>query len=250
MTHVLVIGMSHAIALAKAASGAVPGRVTYEIVNLHDAPRLYDRKTKALKLGGRSWERPDLVCMALEGNHHNTFSLLHTKQKFRLGDAELGAVPAGAGQEGGDLPFVPRDMLKAAFRRALGRLDRLTETIQAHFPGARFVHLCSPPPVLAMRPMPGPEDLPPDFNEMLYYLDFAACPPALRMRIFQVQAEIYAELAARHGSVFLAPPAQALTADGFLDSAHWDFDPTHGNARYGALVLAQIEAMLGQEVSA
>lgn len=245
--------MSHARALANAISGfeTMPRSLSFEAVNLHDIPEVYDRKSKTLTLDKRDWQQPDVVCLALEGNRHNIFSLLQTKHKFSLGDAEQGSIPPAdpkaVAQDMSDLQFVPRDMLKMAFRQGLGRVDILTGIIQSHFAGARFIHICSPPPVLAMRPLPAPEDRPADFNMSLYYLDFDACPPPLRLRIFEVQSEIYAEVAARHGAVFLAPPEQALTPDGFLDDAHWDSDPTHGNSLYGRLVLAQISAIVGTE---
>ena len=258
MTHVLVIGMSHVMALANAlAEGhGRPGAaafepVTFEIVNLREEPRLYDRKTRELRPERRRWRRPDVVCMAFEGNQHNVFSLLQTKQKFRIGDASLGSVPGageGAGEE--DALFVPRDLLKMQFLRKLGRIDALSEAIRAHFPAARLAHLCAPPPVLSMPPPPPPGERPEGLNMMIYYLDFGACTPGLRMKIYDLQTEIFAELAARHGTAFLPPPEQARRPDGFLDTPFWDFDPTHGNARYGRLVLDQIEAFAAMEIPA
>lgn len=248
--------MSHVSALANAAGRTddATGGLTYEFVNLRNEPALYDKREKKLLLANRQWSRPDMVCLALEGNLHNVFSLQQTKRTFSLGDAALGSVPPPdstvASQDSVNPQFVPRDMLKLAFQRKLSHLDGLIVAIAAHFPGARFVHVCAPPPVLSLPPMPSPEDQPPDFNPMIYYLDFGACTPALRLKIYQIQTEIFVELAARHGATFLHPPVQSLSPEGFLDTAYWDWDPTHGNARYGRLVLDQIEATVAAELIA
>lgn len=39
---------------------------------------------------------------------------------------------------------------------------------------------------------------------------------------------------------FIAPPAEAMDAEGYLRRPFWSRDPTHGNKRYGQLVLQQI----------
>lgn len=251
MSRVLIIGMSHVGALTRAIEELDHGSdpMEYEAVNLRVSPDICDLKRGSLLLENRTWRRPDVVCLALEGNQHNVFSLLHTKHKFRLGDAALGAVPALTSQNSSELQFVPRDMLKSEFKSKLWRIDAFAATIHAFFPQARFLHICAPPPVLAMPPKPPPEEQPEGFDMMLYYLDFDACPPDLRLKIYELQTEIFAEVAARHGAVLLDPPRQARRPDGFLDTAYFDVDPTHGNSRYGKLVLAQIEAFIGEEVA-
>lgn len=266
MTRILVLGMSHVMSLTAAwafmaaesgnaesgnvefgdteSGDAEPGPARFEIVNLRTAPDIFEPDSRILRLDGRSWQHPDVVCLALEGNLHNVFNLLKTPERFRLGDAESGSVPVAAVPDDPDCPaggwFVPRDMLRALFKRRLKRLDIWTDAIHARFPKARFIHICAPPPVLALPPLPDPAERRADQNVMMYFMGFDASPPLLRMKIFDVQTDIYAELAARHGAVFLAPPAMARMAGGFLDPAYWDNDPTHGNTAYGRLVIDQI----------
>lgn len=86
---------------------------------------------------------------------------------------------------------------------------------------------------------------------MAHFVNADIAPPPLRMKIFDVQTDVYTRCAAAFGAVFLEPPAAALTQDGFLDMAFWaTADPTHGNAAYGRLVIDQIKAVIGMDQDA
>ena len=200
-----------------------------------------------------------MVCLSIGGNLHNWFSLLENPRKFRLGDAVLGSVPPATLPQPGPYPdryFVPRDLLRSLFIQRLEETRILTEQIHAHFAQARFIQLCAPPPIKD-RPSPnavaapllaesrvlGQDGL--DQSKIIHIMAFDAAPPQLRMKVFEVQTDIYAAHAQTLGALFLPPPPEALTPDGFLDRPYWDTDPTHGNAAYGRLVLKQIRVAAG-----
>lgn len=92
-------------------------------------------------------------------------------------------------------------------------------------------------PVRALRPLdPGGPPLE-GAALMMRFLAFDAAPPELRVRIHAVQTDLAREEARRLGADFLDPPQAALSSDGLLADGFWDEDPTHGNARFGRLVL-------------
>ncbi len=221
--------MSHIGALRKAITAEQADFI--DTIALPALPEDLDPRRGEIKLWERKGLKANVVCLSIRGNFHNLFGLLENPEKFRLGDAVEGSVPTG----GSDRRFIPRDMLRAHFK---GQLDTLltkwNDLLHSRFPGARFVHICAPPPIedeAHLRAHPGP------FGPKMH---LGIAPRDLRMKIWELQVEIYEEQAARFGAVFLRPPAEALTADGFLKRAYWHGDPTHANALYGQLVLKQI----------
>ncbi len=226
----LILGMSHTRALADALRPDERGRV--EVVNLRDRPDLMPEGRGHLTLGARSWIRPDLLVLAMGGNLHNVFSLKENPRPFRLGDPREGAVPSDPARH-----FVPGDMLREHFARRLRSVARVTAQAQAHFPGVPALHLAPPPPVRALRPL-DPDGPPLEGAAlMMRFLAFDAAPPDLRLRIHAVQTDLARAEARRLGAAFQEPPEAALSPDGLLGDGFWNDDPTHGNARYGRLVL-------------
>ena len=51
--------------------------------------------------------------------------------------------------------------------------------------------------------------------------------------------------AGESGAIYLDAPAKAVDGNGFLRDEFCNADPTHGNARYGRLVLDQILSGIG-----
>ena len=69
-------------------------------------------------------------------------------------------------------------------------------------------------------------------------------PPLLvQYKLWLLWNDIAAELAEADGVRILRPPAQAADAQGLL-RPEFTHDVVHGNARYGALVLDQVHALL------
>lgn len=232
---ILILGMSHVRALRSALTAEDEALV--EVINLRLASDVFDSKTQKLSLGARNWSDFDVVCLSMGGNLHNVFSLMEGREPFALGDAQLGRVPT----QDMTRHFVPRDMLTAEFARRLKPMLQQERVAHEHFPRARFIHLCPPPPVRALRPSAASTTTLAAEVLLRFQMVFEAAPSSdLRRRIFDVQREIYAANASALGAVFLEPPAEAITPDGLLDDRYWDDDPTHGNAAYGRLVLRRV----------
>lgn len=64
--------------------------------------------------------------------------------------------------------------------------------------------------------------------------------PDLRLKCWKVQLQSLLRVCSELGIKPVLPPRKALTADGFLAPRYYADDVTHGNRRYGELVLTQI----------
>lgn len=226
---ILVIGMSHVEAIDRALSAADRGRI--RVIGLNREPRFYDVGANQLTLSAYEGRHPDLVCISLGGNFHNIFGLIELPQPIRIGDRAQGSVPADPVRA-----FLPHDLMRAHFERRIERLLGHAGAIHDRFAGARFLHLCAPPPIADESHLAAHPGV---FGARMH-LGFA--PRALRLVLHGLQRDIYAARAARLGAEFLDPPAAARDGDGFLRRDYWANDPTHGNADYGRLVLDQIRA--------
>ena len=67
-------------------------------------------------------------------------------------------------------------------------------------------------------------------------------PAGLRKNLYELQTEIFSDSCKNLDIPLIVPPQQALCEDGFLKEEYRNNDPTHANARYGALVWEQMKA--------
>lgn len=69
-------------------------------------------------------------------------------------------------------------------------------------------------------------------------------PPLHRYKLWRLQSLLIQEECRKHAITFLPVPQTARdNHGGCLKKGYWAADPTHANARYGALVIAQIDAL-------
>jgi hypothetical protein len=69
--------------------------------------------------------------------------------------------------------------------------------------------------------------------------------PELRLKTWNLQADCLEQLCCEVDIQLVRPPAEAVTADGFLAENCYAKDATHGNRRYGEMVLKQILDIAG-----
>ena len=79
--------------------------------------------------------------------------------------------------------------------------------------------------------------LPRVFQENLH---LGISPPAIRRKLHELHSDIARQAYAAMNIGFLGVPSACMDADGYLLPPYWSKDPTHGNAKYGALVIQQI----------
>ena len=227
----LLVGMSHTNAIRDALTQAeLP---CCAVLNVNAQPALMSEKTQSFDMTAFPDWRPDVVVLSMSGNTHNVIGLFNHPRPFAIGHPVHGRVPADP-----DRAFIPQDAARAFLAQKIAQRFAPFADLHAHYKGVTFVHLSAPPPV-------GDEDHiranPGSFAEML---PMGISPPDLRMALFDLQTDIYAERAAQHGAAFLLPPRAALTDTGFLGPGYVADDPTHGNAAYGRLVLNQIDSLM------
>lgn len=231
---ILVIGHSHLRALhdARAADRHLcPGiefafapldgdafRPAVSGAGLHEALRAL--------LGAR---RLVAVVLALLGNRHNEIGLARHPVPFDT------VVPGAA-----DLPLaegatlVPHGLVRKILVRRNVEAAMIMAAVRAATP-LPVLHVSSPPPI------PSEEHL--RAHARGYAPRFEAtgiAPRALRRKLWLIHSAIYRDLCHRNRIEFLPAPPEMCDADGMLIPEAWPDDPTHGNARYGAAVLAQI----------
>lgn len=69
--------------------------------------------------------------------------------------------------------------------------------------------------------------------------------PKLRLKCWEMQRDILVQICDEAGIATIPPPPEAVTEDGFLAEPYYANDVTHGNRRYGELVLKQVLEIAG-----
>lgn len=68
--------------------------------------------------------------------------------------------------------------------------------------------------------------------------------PISRLKLWRMEVRLLERWAASQGIGFVPPPAASVDPDGFLDHDYYFDDVTHANARYGRLVAQQISTIV------
>lgn len=230
---ILVIGMSHVEAIESALEERESRSI--RIINLNKEPDLYNQRTRRIDFSLLPAAPFTHVFVSYAGNYHNIFGLIEHPQKIAVGDAAAGRIPDEDGRW-----FLPEAMVRAHFAEVLEKAAfELIRDVQAHFAGRRVFCLGSPPPcgdAQHIRTFPGV------FRPRVHQ---GVSPMALRRKLYELQTGLVVETCARLGVPFVAPPEGVADAEGAMKREYWNNDPTHGNARYGRLVLDQIGQRTG-----
>jgi len=217
----LIIGNSHTHALELAASGIKDAR--FKVFRLGNKAAV-DVASAAIAMLGED----DTLVMSFGGVMHNHVSLLRHREPFDV---------LAGDEEANDLPIVTQSMLRHAFAHPTWCQRGKIEGFKAKT-GARVVHLATPPP------MADHEFI---MQQRIYYrgVSFAEHglnPASFRLKIWEIEMQTLAKVCEECGVGFLYPPEQARTAEGYLARDCYADDAAHANARYGRLVLEQLDA--------
>ena len=231
MTPILVIGSSHVNAVGRALSEAPDAAFALLQMRASDLP-----KSAADARRVYAGYRPDMVALMIGGNHHHAAGLLEGPEPF---DFECARVP------GVDTSrrIVSRREIRAALLATTEKARLRILTAREYFPDATMTYVCSPPPVA-------------DSGHILRTLhnmrqsegtivarageDPKVSPAAIRLKIFYIQIDVFAEFCQGHGIDFIPPPQAALDGSGFLAEPFRKGDPLHGNKLYGELVVRSL----------
>ncbi|MDO9527137.1 MAG: hypothetical protein Q7J57_16620 [Gemmobacter sp.] len=170
----------------------------------------------------------DVLCFLIQGNLHNVLGLINDPQPFWLAPAE----PNGQ--------LVSHSMMRAHMQARMKRNLEFAQAMAQAIPCRQRILIEPPPPAGDadhIRKHPGA------FAEKIA---LGVSPDALRIQLYRLQSDVYREHATALDARFLPCPSAARDERGFLAAQYWNADPTHGNAGYGALVLRDLRAAIGE----
>jgi len=234
----LIVGSSHTKALREANESCDGSEINFSEINIHwlindkhsgTSPALGDTHFSDIVPKIRDLRTTDLFFMTILGTFHNIIGLLRHDVNFdvfKIGDRydEYSVYPT----------IIPRRAVEDMIREnietntSIRRLKK--ETVASCF------HLATPPPK----------------GDNQYISDHARNyrgqsvkeiginPPDLRLKLYNIEMSVLAEVCREWGIGFVPAPSEALTADGFLKPEFYANDATHANPAYGALVLRQL----------
>jgi hypothetical protein len=226
---ILVLGLSHANALAGALKSAPDPDFGVIVLRAGGYSRL-DRINPPLL----ARFAPGTVVSMIGGNEHHRLGLLEGPEPF---DFEEPTVPWL--DEGRRL--IPRSQVRAALEKRLSTTIAKLRLLRTHY-RQPTAHVASPPPIA-------------DEAHLARHLGAFArnagaeprfTPAAVRLKLYRLQNAILREACAAEDVAFMEPVAHALDEEGFLAAPFRKRDPTHANERYGAAVAEEIRAFAGR----
>lgn len=231
MPALFFLGQSHLTALLQAWPTAAP--VGWEMDYLQEDSRILLgggalRADVRARLAGR-----DVCVSVLGGNDHAVLAMLKHDRRFDVVLPEAPDLPCEQGAE-----LVPAGLLRAEIaRRAAPHLAALA-AYRAAVSG-RMIHVESPPPIPSAAHIAAHPGV---FRDEIAARGIA--PLWLRYKAWRLQSDVYRAACAQAGIEFMAAPGSMQDRDGMMLEDGWNPDPTHGNARYGAAVLAALGRLL------
>jgi hypothetical protein len=227
MPRIFIAGRSHVFAMKEAARNR-PDHDGFSIARWgEDDPRgEHYTSTAELRATALSLRRDDVFAISYLGMNYAAFSLIKHPIEFDF-------FPVVGVDEGAAI--IPRRMIDEALSkrstkwRTFHSLARKTR--------AKVVFICTPPPKAEN------EFIRQRAARSLALDGESIASPALRLKLWRAEAELVRKLAEEYGAVFLDPPVETMTPDGFLRREYYE-DATHANAAYGSLVLDQLQGML------
>jgi len=228
---ILIIGNSHSGALRQALDPARdPGVLVVRVASRPGA--VYPRLNPPLL----ARYQPEVAVSIMAGNHHNVFGLLEPPEPFDFIVPEMPETLPGR-------RIVPVAEVRAVLAAHIEAFVKKLDAMQKAF-ACPLAHVASPPPVgdeTHIKTYPG--GFAPRSG-----LNPEVAPKSVRMKFYLLQNAIVREHCAARGIAFIPAPEAALDAEGFLAAPFRNQDPTHGNARYGRLVLDEIKAFVAHHL--
>ena len=223
-TEILVIGNSHTTAIEAALDEQTRKRIA--VVNLAVYFDPENRRNKVLRPEIVDLFKPRRIYCTFGGSEHNVFGLLESPMKFDF------VTPRDLTLESGRsvvLAGMVRETLARAMTNALNNSRELRRLFDCP-----ITYLCTPPP---FRHLAEQAVLPRVFQETLH---LGISPPAIRRKLHELHSDIARKAHAAMKIGFMEVPPACMDHEGYLLQPYWSKDPTHGNGRYGALVIEQI----------
>lgn len=181
---------------------------------------------------------PKTVVFMCRGNEHAVMSTIQHPLPF---DVRISGAPPSFRKGAEDIPPA---LLKAQIRQIADNnvllfWNFLIRSCRDVYHG-RIVMLPPPPPVACTNHI---QTFPGRFGDLV--AGYGVSPPALRAKVWQLYCAVLKEAADGANQPFINLP-ETIFADGCLAEAYWSEDPTHGNARYGGVILDHVLSRIDQ----
>jgi len=245
---VLLVGVSHVTALKNAQAARVAGHAaifdlpTFELVPKYLPIVAHVEGRQALMpdiepdlRGAVEASPPACVIGAFWGDQHFFMSTANLPRRL---DFVLPAEPDLPLDPGAEI--VPYDLICDYVRYHCVHVQLLIEAT-LRVTRAPLYLLPAPPPVADFAAIPG--------GSSSKHIDglvaqHGVAPAWLRYKFWRLVSDVYNQMAAAAGAKALPTPPESQAPDGFRRAEYDSTDWIHGNARYGELVLRQIDALL------
>lgn len=226
---VLILGESHTIVLARAIENTGDSRfASVDVRPGSDGSKI--------NLDLFSFYRPDNMVLAFGGNEHNIIGMFEGEPKFDF------LLPPFEDFDAGRTLITANGIEEMIYLRLRGGLKRALRA-REQFDCPAFA-LAPPPPVLGVDEK---TTLPKAFSALL---EAGVAPAPIRRKLYAMQCAVMKSLYEEHGISFIDAPRVVRDNDGFLLRRFWGRDPTHGNLRYGRVMLQHLSDELGLEAKA
>lgn len=238
---ILVLGQSHSIALKQAyikKDSAFHQQSSFQFVPIAD--RRYrgvffetstvanqEIKTELIQ----SLYNADLIIFSLLGDAHTQLGLINHPLPYDLilDDNENHTIETNT-------QYIPKSAIKEKIKISTKLFTTYAKTLIDLAPSATPIIQIQSPPLIGSK-----EHIlkhPSGFAEKIE--KYGISPPLMRKNLYSLHSEVIREYCVELGIGYLLSPEEAKDNLGFLKQEYWATDPSHANAGYGSLVLAQI----------
>jgi len=173
------------------------------------------------------------VFSLIGGAVHHDIGLLEHERAWDVVVPGFEPLPVAEGAE-----LVPHGAVRANILERLQPYFAIMDAVRGVVDGA--VYQMQSPPIYAADQVPGDD---PGWDGY-HGAGRRMSSPWLRWKLWWMQSELIAARCRESGIRYVACPAEALDADGFM-RAGFAGSPGHANAAYGALLLGQIRELTG-----
>ena len=180
------------------------------------------------------------VVIVWNGNQHNANFMFQTQPSFTM----LGVADNRSDQEA--VP-IPRAMIKNFFKPSFEELSDIVPTL-SNAASITLMNGPAPKPVTHIKSCILQEKYFTDIAESLGVDigDLVITSDSLRLKLWNVLAELLADSAQKLGANFLGAPALSRDASGLLLPEYWASDVTHANSKYGLLLIEELQKLSGK----
>ena len=180
------------------------------------------------------------VVIVWNGNQHNANFMFQTQPSFTM----LGVADNRSDQEA--VP-IPRAMIKNFFKPSFEELSDIVPTL-SNAASITLMNGPAPKPVTHIGNCIVQEKYFTDIAESLGVDigDLVITSDSLRLKLWNVLAELLADSAQKLGANFLGAPAVSRDTFGMLLPEFWASDVTHANSKYGTLLIEELQKLTGK----